>query len=85
MSAAIFGAALYGDGIITPAISVLSAVEGLEVATEAARPLVIPLTCLILIALFSGAEQRNCKNWRHLWPHYGHLVCLHRLSALWKS
>lgn len=53
VSAAIFGAALlYGDGIITPAISVLSAIEGLEVATEAARPLVIPLTCLILIALF---------------------------------
>jgi KUP system potassium uptake protein len=51
--AAVFGAALlYGDGIITPAISVLSAVEGLEVATEAAKPLVLPLTCLVLAALF---------------------------------
>lgn len=50
---AILGASLlYGDGVITPAISVLSAIEGLEVATEAARPLVIPLTCGILLMLF---------------------------------
>ena len=52
--AGIFGAALlYGDGIITPAISVLSAVEGLEVATKAATPFVLPLTCLVLLLLFS--------------------------------
>jgi KUP system potassium uptake protein len=51
--AAIFGAALlYGDGIITPAISVLSAIEGLEVATTAAAPAVIPLTCVVLLLLF---------------------------------
>ncbi|MRR35864.1 potassium transporter Kup, partial [bacterium] len=43
---------IYGDGIITPAISVLSAVEGLEVATKALKPLVVPLTCLILLSLF---------------------------------
>jgi KUP system potassium uptake protein len=50
----IFGAALlYGDGIITPSISVLSAIEGLEVATEAAKPLIVPLTCMVLVALFS--------------------------------
>ncbi len=49
----LFGAALlYGDGMITPAISVLSAVEGLEVATTAFTPLVVPITCGILIALF---------------------------------
>ena len=43
---AIFGAALlYGDGIITPVISVLSAVEGLNVATSAAEPFVLPLSC----------------------------------------
>jgi len=49
----IFGAALlYGDGVITPAISVLSAVEGLEVATTALKPGIIPLTCLILVGLF---------------------------------
>jgi KUP system potassium uptake protein len=51
--AAVFGATLlYGDGIITPAISVLSAVEGLETATEAAKPIIVPLTCLILFGLF---------------------------------
>jgi KUP system potassium uptake protein len=49
----LFGAALlYGDGIITPAISVLSAVEGLEVATTFFQPFVVPITIAILIALF---------------------------------
>lgn len=49
----IFGAALlYGDGVITPAISVLSAVEGLKVAAPALKGFVIPLTILILISLF---------------------------------
>ncbi len=53
ITAALFGAALlYGDGIITPAISVLSAMEGLDVATDAAQPFIIPGTCLILVALF---------------------------------
>ena len=50
---AAFGAALlYGDGVITPAISVLSAIEGLNMATDAAAPYVVPLTCLVLIVLF---------------------------------
>ncbi|HEX4915669.1 MAG TPA: KUP/HAK/KT family potassium transporter, partial [Vicinamibacterales bacterium] len=49
----IFGAALlYGDGIITPSISVLGAVEGLSVATPALQPYVVPITIGILIALF---------------------------------
>jgi KUP system potassium uptake protein len=49
----IFGTALlYGDGMITPAISVLSAVEGLEVTTPLLRPYVIPVTVAILVALF---------------------------------
>jgi KUP system potassium uptake protein len=49
----IFGAALlYGDGIITPAISVLSAVEGVTVAAPVLTPLVVPLTVLILAGLF---------------------------------
>jgi KUP system potassium uptake protein len=53
MVSAIFGASLlYGEGIITPSISVLSAIEGLEVATEAGKPFVIPLTCMVLIGLF---------------------------------
>jgi KUP system potassium uptake protein len=50
----IFGAALlYGDGMITPAISVLSAVEGLEVAAPALRPWVVPSTVAILVAVFA--------------------------------
>ncbi len=49
----LFGAALiYGDGAITPAISVLSALEGLEMATPALRPYVLPGAVAILIALF---------------------------------
>ena len=52
--AGILGAGLlYGDGVITPAISVLSAIEGLEVATKAAAPFVMPLTCIVLVLLFS--------------------------------
>jgi KUP system potassium uptake protein len=48
-----FGAALfYGDGMITPAISVLSAVEGLEVATPVLKPYVIPLTLAVITVLF---------------------------------
>jgi KUP system potassium uptake protein len=50
----IVGAAMfYGDSLITPAISVLSAVEGLKVATPAFEPFVLPLTVIILVALFA--------------------------------
>src|SRR3984957_10685858 len=50
----LFGAALiYGDGIITPAISVLSAIEGVNVATEALKPYVLPISVAILIGLFA--------------------------------
>ena len=49
----IFGAALlYGDGVITPAISVLGAMEGLGVATPALAPYVVPTSIAILVALF---------------------------------
>jgi KUP system potassium uptake protein len=49
----LFGAALlYGDGMITPAISVLSAVEGLGIATELFEPFVVPTTVAILVGLF---------------------------------
>jgi KUP system potassium uptake protein len=49
----LFGTALlYGDGIITPAISVLSAVEGFEVATTSIKPWVIPISVAILVGLF---------------------------------
>jgi len=50
----ILGAALfYGDGVITPAISVLSAVEGLEVATPAFKPYVVPITLAVLTLLYA--------------------------------
>src|SRR5688572_26143086 len=50
----LFGTALlYGDGMITPAISVLSAVEGLQVATPLFEPYIIPITIAILIGIFS--------------------------------
>jgi len=49
----IFGTAIFfGDGVITPAISVLSAVEGLEVAAPALRSYVIPITLIVLTGLF---------------------------------
>ena len=55
----LFGSALlYGDGLITPVISVLSALEGLEVATTQAKPFVLPLTCLVLLLLF-GFQSRG--------------------------
>jgi KUP system potassium uptake protein len=55
----LFGAALlYGDGVITPAISVLSAVEGLNVATSIFKPYVLPISLVILVALF-GAQTRG--------------------------
>ena len=43
---------LFGDGVITPAVSVLSSVEGLGVATQAAQPFVVPIAAGILVALF---------------------------------
>jgi KUP system potassium uptake protein len=50
----VFGASLfYGDAVLTPAISVLSAVEGLEVGTAAFKPYVVPIAAGILVALFA--------------------------------
>ena len=58
----LFGASLlYGDGMITPAISVLSAVEGLEVATPVFRPYVVPITIAILIALFAVQSRGTAR------------------------
>jgi KUP system potassium uptake protein len=54
----LFGAALiYGDGAITPAISVLSALEGLNMATPAFQPFVVPAAVAILLALFAIQSQ----------------------------
>lgn len=53
MLAGLLGAGMfYGDGMVTPAISVLSALEGLTVATPAFQPFVIPLTLVVLFVLF---------------------------------
>ncbi len=53
VAAGLFGSALlYGDGIITPAISVLSAVEGLSIATPALQHLVVPIAFVIILGLF---------------------------------
>jgi KUP system potassium uptake protein len=54
----VFGASLfYGDAVLTPAISVLSAVEGLEVGTAAFKPYIVPLSAGILIGLFAIQKQ----------------------------
>jgi KUP system potassium uptake protein len=54
VSAGVFGAALlYGDGIITPAVSILGAMEGLNVATPNLTPFVLPISCVIIVLLFS--------------------------------
>jgi KUP system potassium uptake protein len=58
MVVGIFGTSLfYGDGVITPAISVLSAVEGLEVIAPEFKKYVIPLTILILFGLFAAQKH----------------------------
>jgi len=58
----LFGAALlYGDGMITPAISVLSAMEGLQIATPFFEPFVIPITIIILFVLFYFQKTGTAK------------------------
>ena len=58
----VFGVALFfGDGIITPAISVLSAVEGLEIVTPAAKPYVVPISLVVLVALFA-VQRRGTRD-----------------------
>lgn len=58
----ILGAALlYSDGMITPAISVLSAVEGLEVISGGFKPYILPLSVIILIALFPAQSRGTAK------------------------
>src|SRR3984885_2402391 len=62
VAAGLFGAALiYGDGAITPAISVLSALEGLNMATPALQPYVVPAAVAILRALFAIQSQGTAK------------------------
>src|SRR5262245_31305327 len=57
ISAALF----YGDAMITPALSVLSAIEGLKVATPAFDSYIVPLTVVILVALFAAQSHGTAK------------------------
>jgi len=57
ISAALF----YGDAVITPALSVLSAVEGLKIATPAFDPYIVPLTVVILVVLFAVQSRGTAK------------------------
>jgi KUP system potassium uptake protein len=73
MIAGVAGAALfYGDGVITPAISVLSAIEGLEVAAPDLEHYVIPLTIIVLVALFAVQRSGTARIGRL----FGPIVCL---------
>jgi KUP system potassium uptake protein len=65
----LFGTALlYGDGMITPAVSVLSAVEGLKDVTPALTPFVVPITIVILLALFLVQSHGTAKVGRIFGP-----------------
>ena len=62
MTLGVFGVALFfGDGVITPAISVLSAVEGLEVVTPKAVPYILPITLAVLLALFVAQKWGTAR------------------------
>ena len=64
-----FGACLfYGDSVLTPAISVLSAVEGLEVATPALKPYVLPISVAILVVLFAVQSRGTASMGRWFGP-----------------
>ena len=68
-SMGLLGAALlYGDGVITPAISVLSALEGVNVATSAFKPFVVPMAVAILVALFAVQRFGTAKIGRAFGP-----------------
>lgn len=75
---------LFGDGILTPAVSVLSAVEGLEVATPRMRKFIVPISIGILLALFAVQRRGTQKIGRA----YGPLmvlwfVCIAVLGGFW--
>src|SRR3984893_8090528 len=57
----ISGALFYGDAVITPALSVLSAIEGIKLVTAAFDPYVVPLTLIILLALFAVQSRGTAR------------------------
>src|SRR5512140_3358172 len=68
----ISGALFYGDAVITPALSVLSAIEGIKLVTAAFDPYVVPLTVLILLVLFA-AQSRGTA---HVAAFFGPIMCI---------
>ena len=81
MAAGLIGAALfYGDGIITPAISVFSAVEGLKVATPLFEPYVMPISLVLLTGFFLVQRRGTASGRRAL--RAGHAGLVHRARAL---
>ena len=69
----IFGAAMfYGDGMITPAISVLGAVEGLEIVAPQLHPFVVPAAIVILVALFAIQKRGTAR----VGSYFGPIMCL---------
>jgi len=69
----IFGAAMfYGDGMITPAISVLGAVEGLEIIAPQLHPFVVPVAIVILVALFAIQKRGTAR----VGSYFGPVMCL---------
>ena len=65
----VFGVALFfGDGVITPAISVLSAVEGLEIITPAAKPYIVPISLVVLTVLFMAQRHGTSDLGRFFGP-----------------
>ena len=65
----LFGAALlYGDGVITPAISVLAAVEGLEIAAPGLAPWVVPIAAVLLLLLFALQKRGTASVGRLFGP-----------------
>ena len=71
----ILGACMfYADGMITPAISVLSAIEGLEVVAPSLSHLIIPITLVVLFILFYAQSKGTNVVGALLWSHYVFLV-----------
>lgn len=84
VAAGLFGAALiYGDGAITPAISVLSALEGLNIAAPSLQHYVLPLTVVILLALFAFQPMGTARIGRMFGPIMALWFVTMALLGLW--
>src|SRR3569832_1019973 len=66
------GALFYGDAVITPALSVLSAVEGIKLVTAAFEPYVVPLTVVILLLLFAAQSRGTAR----VAAFFGPIMCI---------